>query len=467
MTTGSPDVACELERRRFLRALGLSVGAVALGGLAACTDDDEGGSGPTASTTTSSSDGDPPPTDPLVEAFFAGVPLVVTMRTLQTFAPVTGINELFRTAALTTADTRLVVAPNHDTLYALSVLDLSAGPVVISMPDESERYHVIQVLDAWMGAVGFLGTRATEGRAGRWAMVGPGFDGELPAEVERLDCPTPHAFILGRIRATEDLADQAAAAEVGQAIALAPLEPDAVPADLGPPLGAPQDVGTNGAEFFTELAGFLALDPPTTDAQRAALADLDRLVAEASDEDLAAAVAIGLDALAAGADDTGEVINGWRVALELGRNDDALSLRDQAVVARYFWGPVPAEEALYPKAEVAADGEPLDGSKRYRVTFPGDDLPPVDAFWSLTAYAEDLFLYPNDQDRWSFSGDTPDLVRASDGTITIAVQHDDPRDATVNWLPVPDTPFHLIMRLYLPGAGIVDGSYQYPEIQVI
>jgi hypothetical protein len=237
--------------------------------------------------------------------------------------------------------------------------------------------------------------------------------------------------------------------------------------DPGTPLGAPQDVGTNGAEFFSELAGLLQRNPPTTDAQRAALADLDALVAGASEAELAAAVEAGLASLAAGAQDTGEVIDGWRVATDLGRSDDALSLRDQAVVARYFWGPVPAEEALYPKAEVASDGEPLEGTKRYRVTFAGDDLPPVDAFWSLTAYAEDLFLYPNDEDRWSFSGDTPDLVRAEDGTITIAVQHEDPGDPTLNWLPVPDTEFHLIVRLYLPRTAITDGTYAYPEIEVV
>ena len=128
--------------------------------------------------------------------------------------------------------------------------------------------------------------------------------------------------------------------------------------------------------------------------------------------------------------------------------------------------PVPAEEAVYPHCVAAGDGEALDGAKRYRIVVPGDDLPPVDAFWSYTVYGEDLFFVANPIDRYSISGETPGLVAAADGTITIALQPDDPADPTVNWLPTPKGPFTLVMRCYLPRKPILDGTYRYPPVQV-
>jgi len=461
-----------LDRRRFLVGGGALVGTLVLLGTGCSSDDDDGAAPTTSSTTT------PDPGDALVDAFYAGVPLVVTMRTMQTFAGLVGVNHLFPTKALADTSSRFVVAPNHDTLYAIAVLDLDGGPQVLSLPAIPDRYHVLQILDAWMGGIELLGTRGSGGKAGTFVIAREGDEVDLPDGATRLDSPTRHAFILGRIRATEADVDEAAA--VARSITMAPLDPPD-PAQQGDlvltePFGPPQEAGQNGAAFFDELGGLLVADGPVSPAQTEAFAAVDDVVGagmypttDAPDRvpELEQAVDDGMAGLASGFDAANELVNGWAVNLDLGRADDRLGLRDRAVIARYFWGPVPAEEAVYPRAVEASDGEPLDGSKRYRIRLAGDDLPPVDAFWSFTVYGEDLFFAPNEIDRYSLSGETPGLVRADDGTIDIVLAHDRPADAAVNWLPVPATPFTLIMRLYLPQQPILDGTWAYPPIEVL
>lgn len=436
-----------------------------LGGLAACSSDsagsdEAGGASAEESTSTSTSTTAAPP---LVDAFYAGVPLVVTMRTMATFAGLVGINRLFPTAALTNAESRFVVAPNNDTLYAIGVLDLSAGAQLLTLPAIDDRYHVVQILDAWMGQVALLGTRATGGEAGSWVLATAGSSLELPDGAERLECPTTHAFVLARIRATADDVDEAAA--VAASIGLEAFGPQvATIPTLDEPEGPPNEVGSNGAAFFDELERLLVDDAPVTDAQREALAVLDGASTEAERSE---AVDEGLAALdEALTSSSADAVDGWAVRLDLGQGAEDLSLAEQAFVARSFWGPVPAEEAVYPRCVSADDGEPLDGSKRYRIELAADDLPPVDAFWSYTVYGEDLYFVANPIDRFSISGETPGLVVADDGSITIALQAADPGDATVNWLPTPEGPFTLVMRCYLPQQPILDGTYRYPPVQL-
>ncbi len=450
-----------------------------LGGLAACSGADgsdlaeRGDASPTDSSTRPSGAG--PSGGELQRAFFAGVPLVVTMRTMQTFAGLVGVNKLFTTSTLADASSKYVVAPNHDTLYAIAVLDLRAGPVELRLPDITDRYHVVQILNAWMGGVALLGTRATGGRAGSWVVVGPGYDGPVPAEAARLDCPTNHAFVLGRIRAV-DGDDVARAAGVAKRIELRSLAEGSAPAELAAPAGPPQTVGENGAAFFDELCGLLTDDAPVSTPAQEALDAVAPLIAagarptvDASDQvpALQAAVDAGMAGLAQGLAASGQLLQGWQVNLGLGDDGSRLPVDQQAMIARYFWGPVPAAEAVYPRAVQASDGEPLDGTKRYRIHLPGDDLPPVDAFWSFTVYGEDLFFVPNEINRFSISGDLPGLVRQPDGSVDLLLTHIRPTDPAVNWLPIPGGPFTLLMRLYLPQADVLQGSYRYPPIEVI
>ncbi|HEY4377824.1 MAG TPA: DUF1254 domain-containing protein, partial [Acidimicrobiales bacterium] len=211
------------------------------------------------------------------DAALAGYPLVTTVRTMQLFAGLTGVNTLLRTAMLAGPSTRLIVAPNHDTVYAIAVLDLRAGPQALTVPSITDRYYTFQVIDAWMGTVANIGTGATKSAAGTWVVVPPGFHGTLPAGVHRVDSPSNQLFVLGRFRAVDD-ADAAAAHADSSRVTLQSLAtyerqpgPTQAAPSMAKPVGRPQTVGANGMGFYDELAAALVANPPPNADDRRAI----------------------------------------------------------------------------------------------------------------------------------------------------------------------------------------------------
>lgn len=208
-------------------------------------------------------------------AFLAGYPLATTVRTMQTFAAITGVNKLLRTASLGTPTVRLVVAPNHDALYALAILDLRAGPQALTVP-KIDRYYTFLVIDAWMDTVTNIGTRGTKAEPGTWVFTPPGSTVHLPAGAHEVKATTNQLVLLGRVRANDD-ADAPAAYAATADVKLQPLaaitggatQPEAPPMAKTP--GTPQTVGANGLGYFDELGDALAVNPPTDEQRRTAI----------------------------------------------------------------------------------------------------------------------------------------------------------------------------------------------------
>jgi len=407
--------------------------------------------------------------DVVADAYVAGYPLVVSVRTMQRLGGLLGVNTLFWQQELSGPQNRLIVAPNRDTLYSVAILDLRSGPVALTLPAVTDRYYTYQLLDAWMESFAYIGTRATGGRAGTWVITPPGWSGELPEGAERVESPTPQVFLLGRFLVDDD-ADVANVTAISRQSSLRPLSAltgdpaPAPPPPLGQPAGTAQAIPTD-ATFFDELADDLAVNPPTTPAQRKlfdrwAALDATRSVLDRGAERGDARI----DDAATTVGPT-RAINGWSANLDIGTYGDDLLTR--AMVARIGWGANIAEEAVYPMTRVDAAGAPLDGSggTRYRITFPAGQLPPVEAFWSLSVYGHDMFFAEHPAGRYTIGDRTPGLVQAADGSLTVVLSHDDPREPTANWLPVPDGPFVLMLRLYLPGKAVLDGDYDYPPVE--
>lgn len=413
-------------------------------------------------------------TELAAEAYVAGYPLVVSVRTMQRLGGLLGVNNLYWQDALSGPQNRVIVAPNRDTLYSIAILDLRAEPMVLTLPEVTARYYTYQFLDAWTESFAYIGTRATGGRAGSWAITPPGWEGRLPEGVEQLESPTPQVFLLGRFLVDDD-ADVANVTTIRRQSSLRPLsaltgDPAApAPPPLGEPAGTAQDIPTD-ASFYDELADALAVNPPTTPAQQDLFADFETLSGTADRGVLDQGAKDGdarIDDTADRGVGTGKLVNGWSANLDIGTYGDDLPTR--AVVARVGWGANVAEEAVYPVARVDAEGEPLDGSggATYRITFPPGELPPVDAFWSLSAYGDDMFFAEHPSGRYTIGDRTPDLVRAGDGSLEIVLSHDEPAAAGANWLPVPDGPFVLMLRLYLPRSPVLAGSYEYPPVRLV
>lgn len=411
------------------------------------------------------------------DAYVWGLPVVVTMRTMQTLAPATGVNHLFAQQQLSDPTSRTVVAPNVDTLYDVAVLDLRSGPLVLTVPEIQDRYYCFQFLDIYTEAFAYVGTRATGGAAGSWVIAPPGWDGDLPPGDSLISAPTPLVFLLGRflVLSPDDL--PTAHAVMAQ-VRLEPLvppsgEPGSAASSLGAPPGTPQDVADAGAAFFDELGDVLAVNPPASEADRAALARFAAIgigpgrhpAADGTPDSraaLAEGVAEGAARIQEGIVSSTQNVNGWESYEDLGQYGDDFLLR--AAVAQAGWGANVPEEALYLKSGQDVNGDPYSGARGYVLHFPAGKLPPTKAFWSLTLYGPDMFLVENPAKRYAIGDRTPGLQANPDGSLDLYLQQSPPPGHESNWLPTPAGRFTLIMRIFLPEPTVLDGTYRLPAV---
>jgi hypothetical protein len=127
------------------------------------------------------------------------------------------------------------------------------------------------------------------------------------------------------------------------------------------------------------------------------------------------------------------------------------------------------QEAMYPVYAVDANGQKLDGAQnRYTLRFAPCQLPPVNAFWSLTMYElPSRLLVANPLNRYLINSPMlPDLKRDADGGLTLYIQHDSPgKDKESNWLPAPSGPFVMFLRLFWPKPEALDGKWKQPPLR--
>lgn len=377
-----------------------------------------------------------------------------------------------------------VVRPNFDTLYSSAWIDLTGGPMVVSAPDTGGRYYLLPMLDMWSDVFAVPGKRTTGTGAGHFALIPPGWRGELPAGVERVDAPTPYVWIIGRTQ-TNGPKDYEAVHKVQDGYTLTPLsgwgqtpKPVEVKVDPAvdmktPPLA--QVNGMKGADYFRHAAELLKVNPPHVTDQPI-VARMKRIGLNAGEsfdpEKLDPAVRRALEAAPAAAlaamerklPTLARIVNGWQM------NTDTMGVYGtyylkRAIVAMVGLGANLPEDAIYPLCITDADGRPLNGDNRYVLHFSKEELPPVDAFWSLTMYDAGGFQAANSLDRFAI-GDRDELKYNADGSLDLYFQHDDPgAGKTSNWLPAPKGPLGLTMRLYGPRAEALDGRWNPPAVK--
>ncbi len=441
--------------------------------LAACSSSPSRHAAPGSTSTTTTTISTSNPAALAADAYVWGSPLVITERTLQTFARLVGVNRLTWQTKLSDPSSRIVVGPNVDTLYSIAVLDLRAGPMALTLPSITDRYYTYQFIDAWTDSFAYVGTRATNGRSGTWVVTPPGWHGVLPPGSTQIAAPTNQVFLLGRflVRDTADIEN------VDRLHASVSLEPVGTPrpVSIGAPRGQPAAVGGQDASFYDELSDALAINGPASDADRATLAHYTSLGitpgqhpytngTAAVRATLTEGVKRGEAAVAAASASQSHAVDGWTTRLDIGTYTDPLT---RAVVARYGWGANIPQEAVYASSALDGSGQAYDGTHLYVMHFTSGSTPPVHTFWSLTLYGPDRFLVANDIQRYAISDRTPGIVRNADGSLDLYVAHNAPPGHESNWLPAPAGPFQLSLRMYLPDAPILEGHYRLPPLQRI
>jgi hypothetical protein len=376
------------------------------------------------------------------------------------------------------AEFRSVVRPNFDTLYSSAWLDVSREPVIVSAPDTAGRYYLLPLLDMWTDVFAVPGSRTTGTGPGHFAIAGPGWDGRLPDGVQRIDAPTPHAWMIGRTQ-TNGPADYAAVHEVQDGLAITPLSqwgraPVAPEAHTDPAV----DMDTEplaqvnalpAREFFALGAELMAVHAPhRTDwsvlarMRRIGVVPGQRFESDALAEVPAAALELMRGSLVRLA----PLVNGWQTITE-GIGVYGNGYLKRAVIAMAGLGANPPEDAVYPLGTTDAEGQRLDGEHDYVLHFGPGELPPAQAFWSVTMYDAEGFQVANPIDRFAI-GDRDPLTYNADGSLDLFLQHDSPGpDHVANWLPAPRGPLGVTMRLYAPAPEALDGRWTPPAIRRI
>jgi hypothetical protein len=351
--------------------------------------------------------------------------------------------------------------------------------VILSVPAIRDRYYTMEIVDFMGDNFAYVGMRTTGTEAGRYAIIGPGWNGELPAGVKPLPASsTPWATILGRTFLKNE-SDLHAVFAIQDQYQLTPLsqwqKPNAKP-PVVPEIWQPFDPKTDSlAEWKTINRAMVEVPPAARDA---ALVEWfgrigigPRLAVEAQDPETKRGLtraAVDGRRIIAGAFAGGYLqkqVNGWSYPPPAtGRPTQTRDWLFRAVQMLAGFVANDPEEAIYINVALDGEGNALSGKNRYEIRFEKDGQPKVQAFWSITMYNLQYNLVGNPINRYSL-GDRSGMKTAADGSLTIYVQKDSPgADKEANWLPAPEGAFFLILRTYLPSEDILNQAWQPPSV---
>lgn len=426
------------------------------------------------------------------DAYIYGYPMVDSYRILHTYfvdkdsPEYKGTwNQLRNIPRVYTPDDKAVQTPNSDTPYSMLGMDVRAEPMVLTIPKiDADRYFSVQLVDLYTHNFSYLGSRASGNGGGTYLIAGPRWKGEVPpgitqviqGETELLiaiyrtqlynnaDLDNVKQIQSGyRAQTLSEFLGGSAGAPVPALDFIAPLTPEAQKSSL---------------QVFN-IINFLLQFCPTHPSE----VDLMERFAQIG---VGAGKTIQLDALSpeVAAAMQGGIADAWGELAKLKQRVDAGEVTSGDVFGtreqlknNYLYRMIAAVvgifgnskvEAMYPMYTVDAQGTKLDGANRYALRFGPGQLPPVNAFWSVTMYELPAsLLVANPLNRYLINSPMlPQLELDADGELTLVVQNESPgADKESNWLPAPTGSFFMAMRLYWPKDEALTGAWSAPPLQ--
>lgn len=421
-----------------------------------------------------------------IEAYVYLHPLLtmdISRRTL-TNTPEGRLNQFAHNRVFPKAEDREVVRPNFDTLYSSAWVDISEEPMIISMPDTKDRHYILPIMDMWTDVFVAAGKRTSGTKAKNIALVPKCFKGKLPKGIEAVEAPTSMMWIINRIQ-TNGPKDYSFVnglqegfkitplSQWGKKVALKPFKADPTADMKTSPFD--QMMAMDAQKYFSYGAELMK-EYPAHSTDFSILARMKRIGIEAGksfDYDKASpvvkaaldsSITDGLQLMKETLPSMATVANGWQM------NTSTMGVygnyyMKRAIVTLIGLGAIPPEDGIYPLLLADADGEKLVGTSNYKIHFEKDELPPVNAFWSITMYDHEGFQVANTLNRFAI-GDRDDLVFNKDGSLDIYIQAKSPgKDKESNWLPSPDKgELGVTMRLYAPKPQALDGRWVPPVV---
>ena len=398
----------------------------------------------------------------------------------------TSWNQIYNNARVYTPDDKAIQTPNSDTPYSYVGADLRAEPIVLSVPAiDKGRYYSLQFIDQYTFNFAYVGSRATGNEAGSYLLAGPRWKGATPDGITAvIQSETDFVFVLYRTQLFDaaDI-DRVKAIQAGYKVQslssfLGQSAPTAAPVDFPQPLSAEAE---KTSPAFFGLLNFILQYCPTHPAEAELMARFAKIGvgagrtfdSQALSADMRAAIEGGMaDAWKAFKEykasqlDTGKKTSGDGFGTRAHLDGHYIDRMAAAVLGIYGNS---KEEAIYPIYFVDADGRPLSGATdRYELRFPPHQLPPVNAFWSLTLYELPAsLLSANPLNRYLINSPMlPTLKQDADGSVSLYVQRESPgQDKESNWLPAPKGPFFTVLRLYWPKAEALDLRWTAPPLK--
>jgi hypothetical protein len=385
----------------------------------------------------------------------------------------------------TPADTA-IQTPNSDTPYSMIGMDLRAEPMVITVPPiEKERYFSVQLIDAYTFNFAYVGSRATGNGGGSFLIAGPGWKGQMPNGVKEV-IRSETEFVIAAYRTQLfnpgdlDNVKKVQAGYKAQTLSafLGTAAPKAAPdIDFIRPLTPAEEKAS--PQFFNIL-NFLLQFCPTNPSETELMARFAKIGVGAGktfdpsklSPEMTRAIEQGM--AEAWADlggltkqlDAGKVTSGDLFGTREFLKNNYLYRMTAAALGIYGNS---KQEAMYPIFAVDANGQKLNGAaNRYTLRFAPDELPPVNAFWSLTMYELPAsLLVANPINRYLINSPMlPQLKRDADIGLTLFIQNESPdKDKEANWLPAPKGPFLAILRLYWPKPEALEGKWTAPSVE--
>ena len=405
------------------------------------------------------------------------------------------INQVGRVRTFPDASFTDVVKPNVDTFYTMAWMDLKAEPLVLNIPDtmtnKGPRYYLMPMLDAYSNVFVSPGTRTTGSGAQQYIIKGPKWEGDTPAGIEVYQSPTNMVWMLGRIQVNGKKDGVEVVWPMQNGFTLTPLSqlnnPNYTPPhgerklvyDKMKPVNAVSSLSyTNFINLMLEL---MKDNPPNMEYDKEILAEMRLIGIEQgkpfSMEDFDQATQDALNTIPLTIIDQwntempkklakeGALQNGWMDILKnIGVfGNDYLQ---RAFIAYKGLGANIIEDAIYPNTVFDRHRQPLVGGVNYKMTFAKGQLPPVEAFWSITAYNSDNLLVANELNRYAL-GDRSNLQRnKNDESTTIYIQPNSPgAELESNWLPSPASgKMSLTLRLYWPKRRALNYTWIPPFV---
>ena len=400
-------------------------------------------------------------------------------------------NQIKNEANVYTYKDTAVVTPNSDTPYSLVWMDLRAEPIMLSVPAvDPKRYYSIQLVDGNTFNYGYIGSRATGSDAGDYMIVGPEWKGSPPAGVKKVfQSSTQFSLALFRTQLFDasdlDNVTKVQAGYKAQPLS-AYLKQSAPP--VSPAVNFPKIDKELAKTNFFEYLDFCLQFAPALENEKEIRAKLARIgigpgktfnfkdLSLEHKAEMLVGMRQGERKIEEAVDKAGMSVNGWRVSDLFGNaaSFDGDWLKRAAGAKAGIYGN-DAVEATYPLAKLDSEGRTLDSSKNnYTLTFPADQLPPVNAFWSVTMYdGKTQLLIENPINRYLINSPMlPTMKKNADGSLTLYIQHKSPgADKESNWLPAPNGPIYMAMRLYWPKTEapsilpVGKGTWQPPGVK--